>query len=400
MKIVLISEHFPPFTFGGGELSAYALAKYLAEDSRFDVHVVTKSVDGADSEEEMDKITVHRVIPEGSRRLPDDIRRGEILTHHTAKSLKEHLKDCDLMHTLSMRVTTGAYKAAHKMNIPIIGTVNDTWATCYYSLHLKNDEICWNCSVESLVECLEKFGGNKLALPYLLQNMKKRARVLKKFDCLLPRSEIIKQLLQKNGFKNRMEIFPPVIDAEKYHYKSPPINKRVAFIGRLDRGKGVEDAILSMKYSKLGHLIIVGDGPYRADFGKLSEIEGVKDRVEFVGKKSVEEMIDELHRSDLVLAPFRRIEPLPRILLESFACGRGIITTDTCGGSELIKNGKNGYVVNIRNLQEIGRLIDKLLSNKKMLIDLGKNGRKIFESELHPDIIIKRYKKLITEFNK
>jgi hypothetical protein len=180
MKVVYVSEHFPPYSFGGGELSAYTLAKHLALDTKFDVHVVTKVVEDAPSSEIMDNINVHREIPEGSSRLPDDIRRGEVLTHNTAKHLKKHLGGCNIVHTLSMRVIIGAGKAAQKMGIPIIGTVNDTWATCYYSLHFKNGEICWDCSMKKLKDCLSEFGGNMLAMPYLMQNLKNRGKALKK----------------------------------------------------------------------------------------------------------------------------------------------------------------------------------------------------------------------------
>ncbi len=400
MKIVYVSEHFPPYSFGGGELSAYTLAKYLAKDPRFDVHVVTKMVEGIEPEEEMDKITVYRGIPEGSKRLPDDIRRGEILTHHTAKSLKKYLKDCNLVHTLSMRVTTGAYKATHKMGIPIIGTVNDTWATCYYSLHLVKNEICCKCSVSKLTGCLDEFGGNKLALPYLIHNMNQRAGTLKKFDCLLPRSKIIAEILRKNGFSNRMEILPPLIDLDKHQYKEPKYTQRILFIGRLDRGKGVEDVITSLNLSTIGHLVIIGDGPDRKNLEQLVRKKGLEKRVKFTGKLSEDDVVRELYRSDLVLAPFNRVEPMPRILLQSFACGRGIITTETCGGNEIIKQGKNGYVVKVGDVVKIGHLIETVLADKNLVKNLGIAGRKTFEKELQPLKILKRYKALYRQYKR
>jgi len=397
MKIVYVSENFPPNTFGGGELSGYTLAKYLASDPKFEVHVVTKALNGKESHENVDNIHNHRVIQEGSMKLPDDIRRGEILTHNTTKHLKPYLKDANLVHTLSMRVTIGAYKAARREKLPIIATVNDTWATCYYSLHFKKDDICWNCSMRELKDCLEQFGGNKLVLPYLIRNMKTRAKTLKKFDCLLPRSKLIEKILRKNGFSNRMEIFPPIIDIEKYQYKEPIYKNQILYVGRLDRGKGVEDAILALKHSKKGKLAIVGNGPYKKYFEGLALKHELGNRVIFKGKFTEDEVIQEIHNSDLILAPFRRIEPMPRIIPESFACGRGIITTNCCGGNELIINDENGFTVSVGAIPEIGKLIDRILGDKKLVKSLGMKGRKCMEKELHPDKIIEDYKIIIQE---
>ena len=400
MKVVYVSENFPPYTFGGGELSGYTLAKYLASDPDFEVHVVTKIFNGKKSHEKVDNFQIHRLIPESSSKLPDDIRRGEILTHNTVKYLKPYLQDTDIVHTISMRVSIGAFKAAHKRGLPILGTVNDTWATCYYSLHFQNKEFCWNCSIRKLKDCLDEFGGNKLALPYLVRTMKSRAEALKKFDCLLPRSKLIEELLRKNGFTNRMQLFPPIIDLDTHQYKEPEYTKRVLLIGRLDRGKGVEDAIMGLAHSKIGHLVIIGDGPYRNDFEKLASQKGLGKRVKFTGKLSEDDVVKELYHSDLVLAPFSRVEPMPRILLQSLACGRGIITTETCGGNEIIKNGVNGYVVKVGDALSIGKLIDKVLDDKTLIKRLGVNGRKCVEKELHPDKIMKRYKALLQNYTK
>jgi glycosyltransferase involved in cell wall biosynthesis len=400
MKVVYVSENFPPYTFGGGELSGYTLAKYLASDPDFEVHVVTKIINGKESDEKVDNFQIHRVIPEGSSKLPDDIRRGEILTHNTAKYLKPYLKDADIVHTISMRVSIGAFKAARKRALPILGTVNDSWATCYYSLHFQNKEFCWNCSMGKLKDCLDEFGGNKLALPYLVRTMKSRAEALKKFDCLLPRSKLIEEVLRKNGFTNRMQLFPPIIDLDEYQYKEPEYTKQILFVGRLDRGKGVEDAILAMKHTKEGQLVVIGNGPYQADFEKLAAKNNLDARVIFKGRFPEDKVIQEIYASDIILAPFRRIEPMPRIIPESFACGRGIITTDCCGGSEIIKNGENGYVLKAGEYKKIGKLIDSILLDKTLIKKLGVFGRKSFEKHLHPDKILKKYKNLLLELGR
>jgi UDP-glucose:(heptosyl)LPS alpha-1,3-glucosyltransferase len=197
-----------------------------------------------------------------------------------------------------------------------------------------------------------------------------------------------------------MELFPPIINQEDYKFEKPVNSKQVLFIGRLDRGKGVEDAILAIKHSKVGKLVILGEGPYGEEFELLVLAEGLEDRVEFKGKQPVDQMVEEIYRSDIVLAPFRRAEPMPRIISETFACGRGIIITDACGGSEYVKNGVNGYVVPVGDVTEMGRKIEYALTDKELLRKLGENGRSTFEKRLHPYKIMKKYKNLLWELEK
>ena len=58
MKVLLISEYFPPKTMGGGEISAYLLAKNLAK--RMDVSVLTSYFPGLKRFEIKDNIKIYR----------------------------------------------------------------------------------------------------------------------------------------------------------------------------------------------------------------------------------------------------------------------------------------------------------------------------------------------------
>ena len=64
MKVLMISEYYPPFGKGGGEISAYLLAKELAK-TKNKVHVLTSHFPGLKKKETKDKIIIHRLLKTG-----------------------------------------------------------------------------------------------------------------------------------------------------------------------------------------------------------------------------------------------------------------------------------------------------------------------------------------------
>jgi glycosyltransferase involved in cell wall biosynthesis len=61
--------------------------------------------------------------------------------------------------------------------------------------------------------------------------------------------------------------------------------------------------------------------------------------------------------------------------LEAMACGTPVVMLNKPGLNEVVKQGINGYLVN--NLEELGRLTEKLLDNVEKLIEMGVNARKM-----------------------
>lgn len=88
--------------------------------------------------------------------------------------------------------------------------------------------------------------------------------------------------------------------------------------------------------------------------------------------KSTEDLIDNYRKSRIFLNT-SLISPVPTALLEAMSCGCAVVTTATCMIPEIIENGKNGYISN--DPKELRSFIDKLLQDKELAEELGKNAR-------------------------
>jgi len=100
-------------------------------------------------------------------------------------------------------------------------------------------------------------------------------------------------------------------------------------------------------------------------------------------------MPDMLASASIICLPSYR-EGLPKVLLEAAAIGRPLIATDVPGCREIVKNGENGILVKLKDVDSLYGAIKLLVSNQQMRQSMGKRSRKIVESKLSTDIINKQ----------
>lgn len=74
-----------------------------------------------------------------------------------------------------------------------------------------------------------------------------------------------------------------------------------------------------------------------------------------------------------VLPSYR--EGTPRTVLEAMACGRPIITTDTNGCRDTVKDSETGYLVPIKNAEAVAEAMKKFIENPALIKQFGEASR-------------------------
>ena len=83
-----------------------------------------------------------------------------------------------------------------------------------------------------------------------------------------------------------------------------------------------------------------------------------------------------IERSDCIVLPSYR-EGMPRVIMESMAMERAVITTDTAGCRETVDNEINGYLVPVKDPNNLAVAMVKFTElNKMQQTEMGKAGRK------------------------
>ncbi|MBU1668533.1 glycosyltransferase family 4 protein [bacterium] len=100
--------------------------------------------------------------------------------------------------------------------------------------------------------------------------------------------------------------------------------------------------------------------------------------------------------SDIYVLPSYR-EGVPRTLLEAASMAKPIITTDTVGCREVVKNGENGFLVPVADSETLARKIEYLLNNPTKRKIMGENGRILAIDEFDVQRVVLQYMGLYKE---
>ncbi|MEQ9402958.1 MAG: glycosyltransferase family 4 protein [Cyclobacteriaceae bacterium] len=109
------------------------------------------------------------------------------------------------------------------------------------------------------------------------------------------------------------------------------------------------------------------------------------------------EIADLIADHDVVVLPSYR-EGTPRTLLEGAAIGRALLASDVPGCREVVEDGRNGFLFEVRNTQNLTDKIKLYLSlSESERTTLGRNSRKLVEEKFDESLVIRKYEEAITQ---
>lgn len=82
-----------------------------------------------------------------------------------------------------------------------------------------------------------------------------------------------------------------------------------------------------------------------------------------------------LAQSSVFVLPTYYREGTPRTVLEAMAMGRPVITTDAPGCRETVTAGDNGFLVPVKNVEELVAAMQKIIEQPSLVAQMGKRSR-------------------------
>lgn len=162
-------------------------------------------------------------------------------------------------------------------------------------------------------------------------------------------SEHMKREFLRNGMAGEQVHVTPLFarrtpDADAI----PPLAASVAFCGRMTSLKGGDvlieaAATASRELGRPVSLVMIGDGPCRADWQQLAARRDVASR--FAGWLTGDALWREIRGATLLAVPSTWPEPFGLVGLEAGALGVPAIAFDVGGVREWLRPGENGYLV-------------------------------------------------------
>ncbi len=423
MKILIVTEFFPPKIFAGGELSSFNLAKSLAEKGH-NVSVLTSLFEGLKEYEEIDGFKIYRRIKTSKDiySLWGNIKRVTAFYFSAKKEIGKIIKENEFDVIHCPNPTSGVIvKAISKAvkDLKIVVTINGYSLLCPKgNMFYLEKEACSGSGFLKCAQCIgtsQYFGKAKMAfyvrrnpLFFILSyiNFLWRKSAMKDVSKYIGYTNYIRDLLGKNRIsENKIAVIPssfyPVEkNKEISDLKEKIKNKTIILsVSSLDKIKGVDLAIeaYSKSADKNNCFIIAGEGPEEKKLKELSEHLNIADSVFFIGQRSQEEIQWLYEKADIILLISLFPEPFSRVCAESSYNGKPLIATEIGGNKDFIVDGRNGFLVN-PSTEDISSKMKILIKNAKLRKEMGRNARKAyydkFAVDASVDKIIKVYKDL------
>jgi len=214
---------------------------------------------------------------------------------------------------------------------------------------------------------------------------------------------------------SRMVQVPPGVDEKTFHPDSGGAEVRarlgltdrpvIVCVSRLVPRKG-QDTLIRALPGVLARipdavLLIVGDGPYRADLERLAAGTGVAGSVRFTGAVPWAELPAHYGAGDVYAMPCRTrrggldVEGLGIVYLEASATGLPVVAGDSGGAPDAVLEGETGYVVPGRDLQALTERLLTLLQDPELRARLGARGREWVEQNWRWDLLAHRLEGLL-----
>lgn len=188
--------------------------------------------------------------------------------------------------------------------------------------------------------------------------------------------------------------------------KSLGINEHDFIIGStgrmlMDSHKRFSDLIQSFAKFALGKnnvkLLLVGDGPEKANYESLVKELNIKEKVIFTGYQSDVTLYYKIMN---VFSLVSAREAFGLVLAEAMLNKLPVVATKVGGMKYIVDDGKTGFLVNPYEIDEIADKFEKLYNDKEICQFFGDNGLQKALSEYTEESYTKRIEKLYLDLKK
>ena len=219
-------------------------------------------------------------------------------------------------------------------------------------------------------------------------------------DGLILQTEKAKQIYLAKNSHNNIAVIGNPISIPKIENLNEDRELNILMVGRLIRTKHQDELI--KVFARINNpawkLVLVGyDHLKQENMQNLKDLSiklNVDKKVIFAGKQT---KIEEIYARSSIFAFTSSSEGFPNAIGEAMAYGLPVIAYDCIAGpSEMIKDGFNGYLIPLFDNMEFEKKLNRLMSDKRLRKELGKNARESIQ-EFDSDKISEKFLNFITK---
>ena len=205
-----------------------------------------------------------------------------------------------------------------------------------------------------------------------------------------------KRLLNDLNVKNEMiDVIPSCLNPNKFKNNHSAIKQKfkIISVGRLIERKGFHFLIDAVNLLKEEipeiKLEIVGDGPYKNILEQKITKNNASSYIRLAGQISDNDLVKIYETSSLFVLAHTLLENgdtegCPTVFSEAMGYGLPLIGGTGAGADTAIIEGKNGFIVNSKNIKEIAEAIKKILLNPVLSQEMSTFGKQKLAKDHDP----------------
>lgn len=367
-KITFLMLHL---NYGGIEKQVTTLANELSKEYEVEIISLYDILSGESFYQLDDKVKVKYVFNFGPNKdkIKDALKKFKLIT-----LIKQLCKAVKILYTKYF----GLGKIIKNLNTDILIS-----SRIEFSKQIKRNDIITISQEHSFIDnekYIKKVRKSFKHIKYLIV-MTKGAK--EKYD----------EWLKNEKIKPEVIVIPNIIKENKSGKISNLNNRQIISVGRLEDVKDFYTLILVFsvivkKYSNYV-LKIIGEGSMREKLEEQIKKCNLQKNVILTGRRTENEINNELIKSDVFVLTSKS-ESFSLVLCEAMNFGVPCIAFDVdVGPREIIQDGKNGFLIENRNVNLMIERLDELLYNISLRRFLGSNSYNVAKNYYSENIINK-----------
>lgn len=367
-KITFLMLHL---NYGGIEKQVTTLANELSKEYEVEIISLYDILSGESFYQLDDKVNVKYIFNFGPNKdkIKDALKKFKLIT-----LIKQLCKAVKILYTKYF----GLGKIIKNLNTDILIS-----SRIEFSKQIKRNDIITISQEHSFIDnekYIKKVRKSFKHIKYLIV-MTKGAK--EKYD----------EWLKNEKIKPEVIVIPNIIKENKSGKISNLNNRQIISVGRLEDVKDFYTLILvfSVIVKKYPNYIlkIIGEGSMREKLEEQIKKCNLQKNVILTGRRTENEINNELIKSDVFVLTSKS-ESFSLVLCEAMNFGVPCIAFDVdVGPREIIQDGKNGFLIENRNVDLMIERLDELLYNISLRRFLGSNSYNVAKNYYSENIINK-----------
>jgi glycosyltransferase involved in cell wall biosynthesis len=277
-----------------------------------------------------------------------------------------------------------AYYAARAEGVPVVQTVQNYRMLCTNAFLIREGRVCEDCLGKTLPwpgvvhACYRESRSASGVVATMLAAHSLLGTWTRAVDVYIAPTEFVRRKLGQGRIPvDKIMVKPNFVRSD------PGVKKGqgdyVLFVGRLSSEKGVETMLAA--WERLGakvRLKIAGDGPLAP---RVSRAAKRFERIEWLGRQPRDRIFELMKNAQALLFPSVWYEGFPMVIVEAYAVGLPVITSDLGSMSSVIDHGRTGLHFRPGDHKDLAAQVEWISTHPAELKQMSENARAEFEAK-------------------